>query len=68
MLSECDYLENKSKKDILLIINDINEYINKKDFENALSKLVLHMSNLNNNDRNELLYYYKILIFNTSTN
>jgi ribosomal protein L31E len=68
MFSEYDYLENKSKKDILLIINDINEYINKKDFENALSKLVLHMSNLNNNDRNELLYYYKILIFNTSTN
>ena len=46
MFSEYDYLENKSKKDILLIINDINEYINKKDFENALSKLVLHMSNL----------------------
>ena len=68
MFSEYDYLENKSKKDILLIINDINEYINKKDFENALSKLVLHMSNLNNNDRNELLYYYKILIFNTCTN
>jgi hypothetical protein len=68
MFSEYDYLENKSKKDILLIINDINEYINKKDFENALSKLVLHMSNLNNNDRNDLLYYYKNLIFNTSTN
>ena len=46
MFSDCDYLENKSKKYILLIINDINKYINKKDFENALSKLVLHMSNL----------------------
>ena len=54
-----DYLESKTNNELLEITKNIEKYILSNNYENAFFLFLHNLSNLNNDNRDEIIIYFK---------
>ena len=59
-LYKIDYLENKSNIEMIEIVENIEKYLTSNNYENAFYLFLRNISNLNYQNKDELILYFKI--------